>query len=64
MKPQRSAFWQLAVLVGVVALLLFLFPGAVAFAERAARNVRYLWWIVLLLALAIWLISGATRRPK
>ena len=64
MKPQNRAFWQLAALVGVVALLLFLFPGTVAFAERAARNVRYLWWIVLLVALAIWLIWAATRKPK
>jgi hypothetical protein len=35
-----------------------------AFVELAARELRYLWWLVLLVALAGWLIWGAGRRPK
>jgi hypothetical protein len=30
----------------------------------AARELRYLWWIVLLVALAFWLIWGLGRKPK
>ena len=30
----------------------------------AARELRYLWWIILLVALAVWLIWGVGRRPK
>jgi hypothetical protein len=51
-------------LVGVVAVLLLLFPPALRFVEMAARELRYLWWLVLLLALAGWLLWGATRRPR
>ena len=35
-----------------------------AFSEMAARELRYFWWLVLLVALAIWLIWGIGRKPK
>jgi hypothetical protein len=55
---------QLLVLIGVVALLFLLFPKTLAFVEMGARELRYLWWLVLLVALAGWLIWSAGRRPK
>ena len=61
--PRLRAFLQLAVLVGVVVILCLLFPAAFAFVELAARELRYLWWLVLLLALAVWLIWGIKRKP-
>jgi len=64
MTPRRRATLQFAVLVAVILLLFLLFPAAFAFAELAARELRYLWWMVLLVALAVWLIWGASRRPK
>jgi hypothetical protein len=30
----------------------------------AAREVRYLWWCILLVALAVWLIWGVGRQRK
>lgn len=51
-------------LLAVVALVLVLiFPPVLAFVEMAARQLRYLWWLVLLLALGIWLIFAA-RKSK
>ncbi len=41
-----------------------LFPRASAFVELAARELCYFWWLVLLVALAIWLICGIGRKPK
>jgi len=41
-----------------------LFPRAYAFVEMAARELRYFWWLVLLVALAIWLIWGIGRKSK
>jgi hypothetical protein len=41
-----------------------LFPRAYAFVEMAARELCYLWWLVLLVALAVWLICGIGRKPK
>ncbi|MBI5382652.1 MAG: hypothetical protein HZA31_12190 [Opitutae bacterium] len=64
MNPRLRATLQLTVLVVVLGLLFWLFPAAFAFAEMAARELRYLWWMVLLVALAIWLIWGVSRRPK
>ncbi|MEO5958188.1 MAG: hypothetical protein ABIR80_03665 [Opitutaceae bacterium] len=64
MNPRVRAALQLAVLIGVVALLCLLFPPAFRFVEMAARELRYLWWLILLLALGAWLFWGAGRRPK
>ena len=64
MNPRLRAVLQLLVLIGIVALLFFLFPRAFAFVEVASRELRYLWWLILLIALATWLIWSAGRRRK
>ncbi len=64
MSPRVRAVSQLAVLLAVVIGLVLLFPRAYAFVEMAARELRYFWWLVLLVALAIWLIWGIGRKPK
>ena len=64
MSPGKRAALQLLVLIGVVAVLCLVFPRVLAFVEIAARELRYLWWLVLLVALGGWLIWGSGRRPK
>jgi hypothetical protein len=64
MSPRARAGWQLLVLLITGVLLLLIFPSALRFAEVAARELRYLWWLVLLVALGAWLIWGTTRKPK
>jgi len=32
------------------------------FVEAGARELRYLWWLVLLLLIALWLIFGVRGR--
>ena len=64
MNPRLRATLQLLVLIVVVAVLFLIFPKTLAFVEIAARELRYLWWLVLLVALAAWLIWSASRRPK
>lgn len=64
MTPRRRAFYQFGVLVIVGVLLVVFFPRAASFAEMAARELRYLWWLILLVAIAGWLIWGVGRRPK
>lgn len=54
---------QLLILLGVIAFLVLLFPPALAFVELAARELRYFWWLILLVALAAWLIWGFRKRP-
>lgn len=62
MNPRNRAIIQVALLAGVCAVLLLIFPSAIRFVEMAARELRYLWWIILLAALAIWLIWGVGRK--
>jgi len=64
MNPRLRAALQLAVLLAAVVLLALLFPSAFAFVEMAARELRYLWWLILLVALALWLLWGVSRQPR
>lgn len=64
MSPRQRAVLQICMLLAVIVALLLIFPRALSFVEKAARELRYLWWIVLLLALAIWLIWGVKRKRK
>jgi len=64
MNPRVRATLQIGVLLSVIAVLFLVFPAAFRFVELAARELRYLWWLILLIALAIWLIWGIKRKPK
>lgn len=64
MSLRARAIIQAAVLLGVFVTLILIFPRAFAFVEMAARELRYFWWLILLVVLAIWLIWGIGRRPK
>ncbi len=64
MNPRRRAALQILVLVFLLGALFFFFPRASEFVEMAARELRYFWWIILLMALAIWLIWGISRKSK
>lgn len=62
--PRTKTGCQIFVLLAVLVTLVLLFKPAYAFVEMAARELRYFWWLVLLVALALWLIWGLGRKPK
>jgi hypothetical protein len=64
MNPRTRASLQVGILIAAIVGLCLLFPSAFAFVEMAARELRFLWWLILLLALAVWLIWGVKRKPK
>ena len=64
MNPRWIAFFKLVVLAIVVAALILLFPPVLQFVEMGARELRYLWWLILLLALAVWLIWGLGKKKE
>lgn len=64
MNPRFRAFLQAVLLVVVVLVLMLLFPGVFAFVQRAAGEIRYLWWLILLVALGGWLIWAGRRKPR
>jgi lipopolysaccharide export LptBFGC system permease protein LptF len=60
---RQRALVRLLGLIVFAAILFFLFPITLALVEAAARSLRYLWWLVLLLALGIWLYWSASKKP-
>ena len=64
MNPQVRAALRWLILVAVLVLLALLFKPVLAFVEMAALELRYFWWLILLVALAVWLIWGVRRKPK
>jgi hypothetical protein len=60
----RALRRKLALAAGVAAIvvLCFVFPRVLAFAELAAREIRYLWWLVAILALGVWLAFFVGRK--
>ncbi len=64
MNPRLRALVQFGILVLVLVLLVLLYPRAYEFVERASRELRYFWWLILLVALALWLIWGVGRKPR
>ena len=63
MNPRSRAWVRFGVFFGAVVLLFVLFPRTLAFVELAARELRYLWWLVLLAALGGWFVWGVGRKP-
>lgn len=62
MNPRTRSALQVLVLLLVLGTLILLWPRAYAFVEMAARELRYFWWLILLIALAIWLVWGVGRK--
>ena len=63
MKPRSVLF--LAGLVVLVVILLLLFPALMEFIEKFAGELKFFWWVVLLVALAVWLIIwGFAKKDK
>jgi hypothetical protein len=63
MRGRRRALVGSVVVLAVLGGLVLAFPRAAAFAELAARELRYFWWLVLIVALAGCLIWGFRRDP-
>lgn len=62
MSPRRRTLATSLALVAVLVALVLLFPRALAFVELAARELRYFWWLVLIVALGGWLVWGVGRK--
>lgn len=64
MNSRWRALLRLGLLLIIILSLFFIFPKALAFVEMAAIELRYFWWLILLVGLAIWLIWGVGRKLK
>jgi hypothetical protein len=64
MTLRPSGFLQWFLVIVVLLGLFLLFPSALRFVEMAARELRYFWWLILLVALAAWLIWAGRKKSK
>jgi len=61
----RSPRFRYGLLILAIAIgLILLFPKALAFVELAARELRYLWWLILMVTLGLWLLWASRRSPR
>ena len=63
-RPARLRWFIFLSLAAVAVILIALFPAALRFVEMAAREARYLWWLILIVALSVWLIFGYGKRGR
>jgi hypothetical protein len=61
MRGTRKQLKLALVIVLLVALALFV-PTLLYFTELALRELRLMWWLILLLAGAIWLLGRPGRK--
>jgi hypothetical protein len=64
MNPRYAFALKLLGALFLIVLLAVLFPPVMEFVDTAARELRYLWWLVLLVLIAVWLIWGLGRKKK
>ena len=64
MNPRYAFAFKLLGALVLIVILAFLFPPVMEFVELAGRELRYFWWLVLLLVLAVWLIWGLGGKKK
>ena len=57
--PRKRLSLLLAVVL-LAALAVFV-PSFLYFTELALRELRFMWWLILLIAAAIWLLGGLGR---
>jgi hypothetical protein len=62
MNPRYAFLFKLLGALLLIGLLVFLFPALARFVEMGARELRYFWWLILLVLIAIWLIWGLGRK--
>ena len=51
----KRTFAVFITFMAVVVVMCLIFPRVLGFVELAARELRYLWWLVFMLALGVWL---------
>lgn len=64
MNPAYKRFFAWVGAILLLILLCVLFPRVLAFVELAARELLYFWWLVLILALGLWLIFFTKRKKS
>jgi hypothetical protein len=60
--PSPRKRLSLLLAVALLAVLAVFVPSFLYFTELALRELRFMWWLILLLGAAIWLLRGLARK--
>jgi hypothetical protein len=64
MNPRYAFILKLLGAIFLIVLLAVLVPPVMEFVELAGRELRYFWWLVFLVLIAVWLIWGLGSKKK
>jgi zinc transporter ZupT len=64
MNPRWAFFLAITAAVIVIAVLCSIFPAIFDFVKAFSGDLRFFWWVILLVALAVWLILWAGKNKK
>ncbi len=64
MNPRWAFAFKLIGALILILILALLFPPVMEFIELAGRELRYFWWLVLIVILALWLFFGLGSKKK
>ena len=64
MNPRRVFLLAVTAAVIVIIVLCLIFPAVFDFVKASSGELRFFWWVILLVALAIWLLLWAGKNKK
>ena len=64
MNPRWAFFLAITATVIVMIVLCIIFPVVFDYVKVFSGDLRFFWWVILLVALAVWLILWAGRNKK
>jgi hypothetical protein len=64
MNPRAAFILTIVGMIFLIAVLCLLFPAVFEFVKAFTGELRFVWWIILLLALGLWLMFGVGKAKK
>ena len=64
MNPRWAYFVGIAAMVIVIIVLCVIFPAVFELVKAFSGDLRFFWWVILLLVLAVWLILWARKNKQ
>lgn len=64
LNPRAAFILTIVGMIFVVIILCLIFPAVFEFVKAYTGELRFFWWIILLLALGLWLMFGVGKAKK
>ena len=64
MNPRAAFILTIIGMIFVIIILCLIFPAVFEFVKACTGELRFFWWIILLLALGLWLMFGVGKAKK